>query len=295
MSVTTADCFRFVQLDVPGRLGIDDGRYLVRVSGGERADNETVLVVQTLGAPPAGRRRRSRRRARRADPDDAPAEVPITRLTVIPARTQSHDEAKRELDSLTGDLAAAEEAIVDGLRAANRVVRAHRIANQDPYGHEIGRLTPLACRVGFGTGDELADGRWSEAFDVPAPERRRRRADALRPQERLAELLAGREPIDVCETLLLRGRADLDQDRPREAALQIGPGLEALLAELPDRAGPGQEEDLATLRDLRGAVGDASREALQGDLSPDRANQVAEALRICERVLRRRQALRESG
>jgi hypothetical protein len=295
MSATDAGCFRFVQLDVPGRLGLDDGRYLVRTPGGEADENETVLVVQTVGAPPAGRRRRSRRRARRADPDDGPPEVPITRLTVIPARTQSHDEAKRELDLFSGDAAAAEEAILDGLREANRVVRAHRIANQDPYGQEMGRLTPLASRVGFGTGEELADGRWSEALDVPAPERRRRRADALRPQERLAELLAGREPIDVCETLLLRARADLDQGRPREAALQMGPGLEALLAELPDRAGPGQEEDLAALRDLRNAVGDAGREALQGELSPDRANQVAETLRICERVLRRRQALRESG
>jgi hypothetical protein len=295
MSATDQDCFRFVQLDVPGRLGIDDGRYLVRATGGETDENETVLVVQTVGAPPAGRRRRSRRRARRADPDDGPPEVPITRLTVIPARTRPHDDAKRELDSLTGDPAAAEKAILDGLREANRVVRAHRIANQDPYGQEMGRLTPLASRVGFGTGEELADGRWSEALDVPAPERRRRRADALRPQERLAELLAGREPIDVCETLLLRARADLDQGRPREAALQMGPGLEALLAELPDRAGPGQEEDLAALRDLRNAVGDAGREALRGELSPDRANQVAETLRICERVLRRRQALRESG
>jgi hypothetical protein len=294
MSATDAGCFRFVQLDVPGRLGLDDGRYLVRAGGGEADENETVLVVQTVGAPPAGRRRRRRRRAHRADPDDGPPEVPITRLTVIPARTRSHDVAKRELDSLTGDPAAAEEAILDGLREANRVVRAHRIANQDPYGQEIGRLTPLASRVGFGTGEELADGRWSEALDVPAPERRRRRADALRPQERLAELLAGREPIDVCETLLLRARADLDQDRPREAALQIGPGLEALLAELPDRAGPGQEDDLAALRDLRDVVGDAGREALRGELSPDRANQVAETLRICERVLRRRQALRES-
>jgi hypothetical protein len=295
MSATDAGCFRFVQLDVPGRLGLDDGRYLVRAGAGEADESETVLVVQTVGAPPAGRRRRRRRRARRADPEDGPPEVPITRLTVIPALTRSHDDAKRELDSLTGDSEAAEEAILDGLRAANRVVRAHRIANQDPYGQEIGRLTPLASRVGFGTGEELADGRWSEALDVPAPERRRRRADALRPQERLAELLAGRESIDVCETLLLRARADLDQDRPREAALQIGPGLEALLAELPDRAGPGQEEDLAALRDLRDAVGDAGREALRGELSPDRVNQVAETLRICERVLRRRQALRESG
>ncbi|HKH13653.1 MAG TPA: hypothetical protein VKA47_03250 [Solirubrobacterales bacterium] len=295
MSVTTADCFRFVQLDVPGRLGIDDGRYLVRATGGEPAEHETVLVVQTMGAPPAGRHPRRRRRARRAEPDDAPSEVPITRLTVIPARTQSHDEAKRELGVLTGDASATEEAVLDGLREANRVVRAHRIANQDPYGHEIARLTPLAVRVGFGTGDELANGKWSEAFDVPAPERRRRRADALRPQERLAELLAGREPIDVCETLLLRARADLDQGRPREAALQIGPGLEALLAELPERAGPGQEEDLAALRNLRDAMGEAGRQALRGDLSTERASQVAETLRICERVLRRRQALRDSG
>jgi hypothetical protein len=295
MSATGAPCFRFVQLDVPGRLGLDDGRYLIRGDRDRSGDEETVLVVQTIGARPTGRPPRRRRRPRRADPDDAPQEVPVTRLTVIPAESGPQDEAKRELDALSADPAAAEEAVLDGLREANRVVRAHRIANQDPYGHEIGRMTTLAARVGFGTGAELADGRWSEAVDVPSPERRRRRADALRPQERLAELLAGREPIDVCETLLLRARADLDQDRPREAALQIGPGLEALLADLPDRAGPAQEEDLAALRGLREAMAGAGREALRGDLSTERAGQVAETLRVCERVLRRRQALRESG
>jgi hypothetical protein len=153
----------------------------------------------------------------------------------------------------------------------------------------------LVARIGYGTGDGLAEGRWDEAVEVPEPGRRRRRAQALRPQERLAAVLAGREPIDVCETLLLRARADLDQDRPREAALQIGPGLEALLAELPDRAGPGQEEDLAALGGLREAMAEAGREALRGDLAAERAAQVAETLRICERVLRRRQALREPG
>jgi hypothetical protein len=294
MSATDASCFRFVQLDVPGRLGLDDGRYLVRGSGDtDDDDGETVLVVQTTGAPPAGRQPRRRRRGRRVDAGDPPPEVPITRLTIIPAQTQDPDEAKLELQALTGDPAAAEEAILDGLREINRVVRAHRIANQDPYGHEIGRLAPLAARVGFGTGGELADGNWSEAFEVPSPERRRRRRDALRPQERLAELLSGREPIDVCETLLLRARADVAQGRYREAALQLGPGLEALLAELPGRAGPGQEEDLATLRDRREAIDRASREALKGDLPAERAEQVADTLYICERVLRRRQALRE--
>ena len=170
---------------------------------------------------------------------------------MIPARTLDQSGAEQELEALHGDSAATEEAILEGLQAVNRVVRAHRIASQDPYDHEIGRLTPLAVRVGFGTGTELADGKWTEAFEAASPERRRRRADALRPQERLAELLAGRESIDVCETLLLRARADLDQGRPREAALQLRPGLDALLAEVPDRAGPGQDEDLARLQDRR--------------------------------------------
>jgi hypothetical protein len=294
MSATDASCFRFVQLDVPGRIGLDDGRYLVRPAAGDPEDDDTVLVVQTMGAPPAGRRPpRKRRRPQPADPDDGPPEVPITRLTVIPARTLDARQFETELDALRADPAATEEAVAEGLREVNRVVRAHRIASQDPYDHEIGRLTPIAVRVGVGTGPELADGKWTEAFTVPSPERRRRRAETLRPQERLAELLSGREPIDVCETLLLRARADLDQSRPREAALQLSQGLDALLAELPDRAGPGQAEDLATLRERRDSTRSAAADALRSDPSADEVDDLAETLRICERVLRRRQALRE--
>src|SRR5215211_2722222 len=219
MSSTDAGCFRFVQMDVPGRIGLDDGRYLLR--GPRDDDDETVVVVQTLGASVAGRPKKlRRRRPRPIDLPDQPVEVPVTRLTVIPAEELSPEDAERELDSAAGDVEAAEAAILVGLHAANRLMRAHRVATQDPYGHEIGRSAPVALRVGFGTGAELADGRWSRAIDVPLPERRRRRTEALRPQERLAELLAGRETIDVCETLLLRARADVDQDRTREAALQ---------------------------------------------------------------------------
>jgi hypothetical protein len=294
MSATDASCFRFVQLDVPGPLGLDDGRYLVRPAAGEEEDDDTVLVVQTMGAPPAGRRPpRKRRKPQPADPEDGPPEVPITRLTVIPARTLDASELETDLDALRADPAATEAAVAEGLREVNRVVRAHRIASQDPYGHEIGRLTPIAVRVGVGTGPELADGKWTEAFTVASPERPRRRAEALRPQERLAELLSGREPINVCETLLLRARADLDQGRPREAALQLDHGLAALLAELPDRAGPGQEEDLATLRERRESTSEAAAAALQGDPSAEQVDELVDTLHICERVLRRRQALRE--
>ena len=128
-------------------------------------------------------------------------------------------------------------------------------------------------------------------MEVPLPGRRRRRAEALRPQERVAAVLAGREPIDACETLLLRARADLDQGRPREAALQLRAGLEALLAELPASAGPDQAEDLAALRErLESTAGRPARRSQAS--SAERAAEVAETLGICERVLRRRQILR---
>ena len=292
MTATDAARFRFVQMDVPGRIGIDDRRYLLRATD-ERA--ETVIVVQTLGAQAAGRSRRRRRRPRPADPPELPAEVPVTRFTVIPAEERAANDAARELDALAGDPEAAEEAVLTGLRSANRLVRAHRIATQDPYGHEIGRSAPLAVRVGFGTGGELADGQWTRALDIPPPERRRRRADALRPQERLAELLAGREEIEACETLLLRARADLDQGRLREAGLQLLPGVDALLAELPERGGPGQEEDLGDLRERREHLVRVAAAALRGDLTAEQTEQIADAVGVCERILRRRQALREPG
>jgi len=292
MTATDAARFRFVQMDVPGRIGIDDGRYLLRARD-ERA--ETVIVVQTLGAQAAGRSRRRRRRPRPADSPELPAEVPVTRFTVIPAEERAANDAAGELDALAGDPEAAEEAVLTGLRSANRLVRAHRIATQDPYGHEIGRSAPLAVRVGFGTGGELADGQWTRALDIPPPERRRRRADALRPQERLAELLAGREEIEACETLVLRARADLDQGRLREAGLQLLPGVDALLAELPERGGPGQEEDLGDLRERRQHLARVAAAALRDDLTAEQTEQIADALGVCERILRRRQALREPG
>ncbi|MFL5892623.1 MAG: hypothetical protein ACJ75I_07750 [Solirubrobacterales bacterium] len=293
MSPSGAASFRFVQMDVPGTIGIDDGRYLLRASADD--EEETVVVVQTFGAPAAARPGRRRRRPRPVDLPEPPAEVPVTRLTVIPADEVSPEAAKEELDSLAGEAETTEAAVAAGLRAANRVLRAQRIATQDPYGHEIARAAPLAVRVGFGTGGELADGQWTRALDIPSPDRRRRRTEALRPQERLAELLAGREVVDVCETLLLRARADVNQGRMREAALQLAAGLEALLTELPHHKGPGQEDDLASLRERRDSIRQTSTDASRGDLAAEQVAEVSETLEICERVLRRRQALRDSG
>jgi hypothetical protein len=276
---------------VPGQLGLDDGRYLLHSDQDEQA--ETVVVVQSLGGATRARRPR-RRRARPVQPGADPPEVPFTRLTVITAERSELQDAARQLQHAAADPEAAEAAIAAGLRAVNAVLRGHRVATHDPYDHEIGREAALVARVGYGTGEGLAEGRWEEAVEIPYPERRRRRAEALRPQERLAAVLAGRERIDICETLLLRARADLDQGRPREAALQLRAGLEALLAELPAQGAEGdQARDLATLRERRESIAQAAQEALADELSAKRADDVAETLGICERVLRRRQILVE--
>ena len=246
-------------------------------------------MVSTVGAPAP--RRRRRRRPRRADPDAGAEELPLTRLTVIPAEALDPEEAPRELERLGRDHDAAEERVQAALAVVNRVLRVHGMAMHDPHGHEISRDAVLAARVGHGGGEALAEGRWDGAVEVEPPERRRRRAEALRPTERLASILSGREELDVCEPLLLRARGDLDSRRPREAALQLRIGLDALLAEI-DPGGEGeQRDDLAALEGRREAVGRVAEAALRGDLSPDDLASVSEALAICERVLRRRQIL----
>ena len=284
------DRFACVQLDVPGHLGLDDGRYLLRGVNHEEAD--AVVVVQALGGVTASRRRPRRRRPRPAEPIEDSPEVPLTRLTVIPAEPSEREAAARQVQQAAGDPEAAEARVTAALRTVNAVLRAHRIATGDPYGHEIGREAVLVARIGYGTGDRLAEGHWEKAVEVSQPARRQRRAQALRPQERLAAVLAGREPIDLCETLLLRARADLDQGRPREAALQLRAGLEALLAELPGKVGQDQAEDLAALQERLESTAGAAEEALAGELSAERTDEVAATLGICERILRRRQILR---
>ena len=68
----------FVQLELAGRIGLPEGRYLVR-----EGDAERVLIVQELDAPPP---RRRRRRARPVEPAE-PEQVPVTRVTVTGVAT----------------------------------------------------------------------------------------------------------------------------------------------------------------------------------------------------------------
>lgn len=285
-----------MQFEFPGALGVGDGRYLAR-DGGDRDGAQSVLVVETLGAPaPPGRRRR---RARPAEPGADPSALPLTRATAVRAFEpfDSDEEAARWLDEASGIDEAVDALVEEGIGLVNRALHANAAASADPHINELSPLRAASVRIGYGSGEEVADGRFTTALDVDVraagASRRRQRAEELHPQERVAAVLGGRERIDACETLLLRARADLDARRTREAALQLRVGLEALLAELHDAlADPRHMEDMAEIEARRHEAGDAANMALKGELDVERLRNVTELLAICERVLRRRRVLR---
>jgi hypothetical protein len=245
-----------------------------------------VMIVTTLGAD--ARRRRSRRTRTRPVERADPEALPLTRLTVVtPEDLGAAAEAAAWLERLAADADAAEAFVEAALRLVNRALNAHATAAQDPYTAEVSGSGAIATRIGYGEGEQVADGRWTEARELIRAEPRRRRGDSLMPQERVAAVLGGHERVAGSETLLLRARLDLDQGRVPEAALQLRAGLEALLAELSSGATPGQREDLAALRERHQEVGAAAVAALRGELDPARAAALADTLAICERALRR--------
>jgi hypothetical protein len=209
----------------------------------------------------------------------------------------SEEAAARWLDEATEAEDTTDVLVAEGLDLLNRALHAYAVAAADARIPVLTAERAVAVRLGYGEGEALAASRFAaaEEIDVRAGlSRRRRREEDLRPQERLAAVLGGREQADACETLLLRARADLDAGRGREAALQLRVGLEALLAELGDAVSdPDHREDMATLNERRAEAGEAANLALGGELPAARGEQVRELLEICERVLRRRRILRE--
>jgi hypothetical protein len=267
--------FRFVQLEFPWALGPPDGRYVLRGHAGEP---EHVLVTARLGAP---QRRLLGNRPRSASTEPAP--VTTARATLVAAAPfDSEDEAAAWLKR------AGNEDVDDAIVVLNRVLHLQRTAAADAFVREVSRGQAIVARVGYGEGEEVAHGRWSAATMLPLPRApRTARAAALRPQERLAALLSGRDAALAAEELTLRARLDLDAGRAREAALQLRVALEAALAEmepwrdrLPDR--------LAELRDSRAAVGAAANSALQGGLDEAMTADVEQVLQRLEAALRAR-------
>jgi len=274
-----AKFFGFVQFDFAGTLPLADGRYLAGEPG---SGEESVLVLQRLGASPLSERRRRRGRPTPADPE--PEALALTRATVIRAAVpfESSAEAARWLDGACEAEDTVEALAAEAAATLNRALHAQAVAAADPYGRQLTPEQAERVLLGYGSGEETADGRFTDARQVDltprAASRRRQREEELRPQERLAAVLRGREQLDACETLLLRARADLDAGREREAALQLRVGVEALLSELDGSiADPDHEKDMATLRERQAETESAA---------------IEETLALCERVLRRRRVLR---
>jgi hypothetical protein len=276
--------YRFVQFEFPWALGPDDGRYLLRAHAGEEPHH--VLVLRTL-EPPAPDRR-GRRRSREVAPAPAAARPGICRATLVDVDVVDDEAARAWLD------ATGPESLDAALQHLNEALRAHRAATADPFVREVTGEHALARRAGYGVGFEVADGRWTAARDLPASSReagtrRARRTAALRPQERLAALLSGRDAVLACEELALRARLDLDCGRPREAAVQAHLALEAAVVELQAfRAQRDVAERLPELDEHRDALAAAANEALQGGPSPATIAAVAAGLERLEAALRAR-------
>jgi len=248
--------------------------------------SEAELRVFVLGVLAAEERRSflRRKRAKKADPEPEPVMVPTTRATVIRGHPVGEEEARAWLEGAAG-LVEPELAIV------NRILHLHRVATADPHVREAALEQALVVRVGYGAGEQVADGKWAEAVEVPRRAERIKREAALRPQERLAALLGGRDAALACEELTLRARADLDAGRLREAALQLRVAHDAAIAELEAWT---ERKDLAQrveeLRAGRKPVAAAAEQALRGGLAEEAAADVERVLGRIEAALRARTA-----
>ena len=223
----------FVQLELAGKIGLPEGRYLVR-----EGDAERVLIVQELEAPAP--RRRGRRRARPVQPGE-PEQGPVTRGTVTGIAVDGPAEGSAWLKDAVGSPKRGTEELRAATRIVNRALSALRAEARDPLVQDIGATRALAIRFGHGSGDELAEGRWTEARQVPPA--RRGRLDDVDPQSRVAAVLAGRDEVHPAETLMQRARLDAQQGRDAEARY----GLQAARAALREEPGPRRDELLKQL------------------------------------------------
>jgi hypothetical protein len=278
--------FRFVQVEYPWLLGPPEGRYLLRRDGDPPdATPSQVIVLASLGAP---ERRRLQRSRRKAEPDPDPVPVAVTRATVIQLNDPFESEAagSRWLDG------AGDDDLDAGLFVLNRALHTYRLVVADPHVGPVDRYGALIARVGFGAGEQVADGQWAAAIELIDKPGRQSRTKVLTPQAHLAAVLTGREQRLACEELTLRARLDFDAHRYREAALQTMIALDAAIAEITaDPTGERLVKRLGELDSLRDGMTEAGQQALGGSIDDAAREHVDAVLRRVESILRARAVL----
>ena len=265
----------FAQLDFPGAIALGEARYVVRAAEGAAPD---VLAVRILGAPRAATRlRRGRPVALDSEPDATP--LPLSRVTLVKSTAFDTDQAAAAwLAEVAGDDEMSAGLSAETCRTLNRALQAHRVAAPDAYAADLHPAAAVAVRFGYGTGDEVAEGRWSEAFELAEAKRRGLRSaliDGVGAQERVAAVLGGRDEVGAEESLLLTAELAAAERRNREAAIAAAAAANALAAS--SRAGAGAAEVVAETSRLR-------KEALAGRAIGDQ--ELHDALRALRRAVR---------
>jgi hypothetical protein len=279
--------FTFLQMELPWELGPPDGRYLLRKEAGpEGGEPQHVVVLSTVGAERRGLLggRSRKRRTGRAGPEIP--RVPVTRATIVdPLPLSADTQARKWLEQLDPEHEAHAGAAV-----LNRVLWAHRIAGAMPHVNEVSTAQALVVRAGYGEGEQVADGLWTEARELVLSRRRAgRRASVLRPQERLAVLLSGRESALLCEELALRARLDLDAGRLALAAIELDRAYVTALKELPHEGRTDLQARIEELQELSAGIA----QAVPAEQPDQQA--VRYALERLEAALRARTALGFTG
>jgi hypothetical protein len=222
----------------------------VRGAGGEEL---AVVAIKRHGARPRpllGRRRRSKQANDAGDAEPEP--VVISRVTIVDAEPFGEEgEAESWLEQVRKPDSADEE-VEKALRLANRIVHAHRVAAADPYEGELSRAAAHRIRLGYGSGEQVAEGLWTEARTLPLGSVERTRLD---PDRIMAEALNGRRPIFAGDDLVLRARLDLEQGRDGQALLQARAAAEAFAQE-------GAEQSEQWVERLSGAESDGLEETV---------------------------------
>lgn len=278
----------FVELEMAHAIGPEEGRYLV---GGDDGSGADVLQVRVVGAPPL-RDGKVLRRNRAARDEEGPREVSVLRVTWIGASQPDKGklDAQDRLNRLRREEDEREELIEAVLGVVNLAVRAHRAGARDAYIAELTRHDPRDVRLGFGTAQELAGGGWTEAFRPPPPRVPRiDRSERLGPTDVVVLALSGRLGLLEAEELALRALCDVDQDRPRAAALQARACVELLASELREAVGDRAEvaawaEEIAELEPRAATL---AAIALEDRLGADGPDQVLALLDVVDGVLAR--------
>jgi len=196
------------------------------------------------------------------------------------------------LEQVSADRELSTALAIEAALRLNRALHAHRSATGDPHIADIEPSRAVAVRFGFGSGDEVADGRWERARELPEAERRgllRRDYEAMRPQERIAAVLGGRERVGPHEELIVRARGDLDAGRLATCALGLHAGLEALIGRREVLASAANESLEGRLSEALEDAAQARRSVLAGAADPDLDRERLErAVRAAETAMRQR-------